>query len=49
VAQDERDRQLDQRQTRLVGQLGQLLGGVELALVLRQGQVEAVGQALPRR
>ena len=47
MAHHEGDGQLDQRQARLVGQLGELLGGVQLAPVLGQGQVEAVGQALP--
>jgi hypothetical protein len=44
MAQDERDRQLDQADPGLVGELGELLGGLELALVLRQRHVEAVGE-----
>ena len=40
----ERDGQLDQRQPGLLGKLSQLLDGVELALVVRVGQVEALGE-----
>ena len=45
VAQNERDGQLDEADTGLVGETGEGLGGVELALVIREGQVEPVGQA----
>ena len=43
MAQDEGDRQLDQGDPRLIGQLGELFGGIELALVGGQGDVEPVG------
>jgi len=49
VAQHEPDSQLDQGQAGLVGQRRELLGGLQLALVVRQRQVEAVGQPLPGR
>ena len=48
VAHDERDRHLDQRDPGLLGELGELLGGVELALVGRDRQVEASGWAARR-
>jgi hypothetical protein len=41
VAQHERDGQLDQRDAGVVGQLGEPFDGIQLALVLRQRQVEA--------
>jgi hypothetical protein len=46
VAQDEGDGQLDQADGGLFGEPGEGFGGVELALVLRQGTVEPVGQTL---
>ena len=49
VAEHEGDRQLDEGDPGLVGQLGERLGGVELALVLGQGQVEPVGESLAGR
>src|SRR5437588_6496789 len=48
VAEDERDRHFDQGHPRLVGQLRELLSGVELALVGQQRKVEAIGE-LPAR
>jgi len=44
VVQDEGDRELDQRDPRLLGELGELLGGIELVLVVRIGEVEALGE-----
>ena len=41
VVHDERDRELDQRQAGVVGDLGELLDGFELTLVLGQRHVEA--------
>src|SRR4051794_20763461 len=50
VSQHEADRELDQRQPGMVGELGEVLDRVELALVVRAGQVEALGQpCCPRR
>ena len=49
MADDERDRDVDQRQAGRLRQLRQLLDRVELALVLRQRQVVAVGEALGAR
>ena len=48
MVDDERDGQLDQRETGLVGERAQRVGGLELALVGRERQVEAGGQALAR-
>jgi hypothetical protein len=45
VAEHEGDGQLDEADPGLLGQPGEGFGGVELALVLGQGQVEAVGEA----
>ena len=44
VPRDPRDRQLDERDARLVGELRELVGRLELGLVRRQRQVVAVGQ-----
>jgi hypothetical protein len=46
VVDGERDRELDQRETGVVGDLREGLDGLELALVLGQRHVEALGQAL---
>src|SRR4051812_37021468 len=43
VRGDERQRQLDQRQARLVGEGGEFGGGVELGLVARYAQVVVGG------
>ena len=48
VVEDEGDRELDQRDAGLVGELGELLDGVELALVGGRREVEALGQPLAR-
>jgi hypothetical protein len=48
VVEHERERELDQRAAGLLGELGQLLGGVELALVLREREVGAASQAAAR-
>jgi hypothetical protein len=49
VVGDEGDRQLDERQAGVVGDLGKLLDRFELALVLGQRRVEALGQPLAGR
>jgi hypothetical protein len=49
VDEDERDRELDQRNACVVGELRELLGGVELALVRRQRQIEALGKSCGAR
>ena len=49
VVDDEGDGQLDQREAGVVGDLGELLDGFELALVLGQRHVEARGQPLAGR
>jgi hypothetical protein len=46
VAQDEGDRELDEADAGVVGELGELAGCFEFALVLGQAEVEPVGQAL---
>jgi hypothetical protein len=46
VVEDEGDGELDERDAGLLGELGQLFDGIELALVERVGEVEALGQAL---
>jgi hypothetical protein len=46
VAQDEGDRELDEADADVVGELGELVGCFELALVVGQVEVEPVGQAL---
>ena len=43
MVHDEREAEVDQRQVHLLGQQGQLLDRVELALVVRAGQVVAIG------
>ena len=48
VVDHERDRQLDHRQAGVLGDLGQLLDRLELALVLGQRHVVARGQPLAR-
>src|SRR5258707_1246502 len=48
VAEDEGDRHMDQGDARLLGQLGQLLSGIQLALVGLQRHIEAVGEPLTR-
>jgi hypothetical protein len=42
VPEHERDGKLDERDASLVGEFGECVGGVELALVLGQGEVVAV-------
>ena len=49
VVDDEGDRQLDQRDAGVVGDLRELLDGLELALVLGQRHVEARGEPLASR
>jgi hypothetical protein len=49
VVEHERDRQLDQIYPGLLGQPSKLLDGVELALVLRLGKVEALREATGAR
>jgi hypothetical protein len=46
VAQDEGDRELDEADAGVVGELGELAGWFEFALVFGQVEVEPVGQAL---
>ena len=45
---DERERQLDERHPGLLGQPGERVGGLELALVAGQRQVVALRQPRPR-
>ena len=47
MVDDEGDRELDERHAGLVGDLGELLDGFELALVLGQRHVEARDESLP--
>jgi hypothetical protein len=49
VVRDEGDRQLEERDPGIVGELRELVGGVELALVGGQREVVAVGEPLARR
>jgi hypothetical protein len=44
VVQHEGDCELDERQPRLIGELGELLDGVEVALVVRVREVKALGE-----
>ena len=46
MAQDEGDRELDEADADVVGELGELAGCFELALVVGQVEVEPVGQVL---
>src|ERR1039458_10171433 len=46
VADHERDREVDERDTGLLGELGQRVGRVELALISREREVIAGGQTL---
>jgi hypothetical protein len=49
VAEDERDRELDEGDPRLLGELGELLDGIKLALVGGLRQVEALGKLASAR
>src|SRR4051794_9402893 len=44
VVEHEGDRELDERDAGMLGELGELLDGVELSMVERLGEVEALGQ-----
>src|SRR3954451_3551398 len=48
VVEDERDGHLDERQAGFLGQHGEVLDGVELALVCRHGHVEPAGRSCRR-
>jgi hypothetical protein len=44
MLEHERDRELDERDPRFVGELGELLDGIQLPLVGRLREIEALGQ-----